>query len=354
MKSKLLSILALLLIAVSGAMAQSPKASWDFTDGTWSVSSNHNAQIPRNDVFEAESAESEKEVDHVTSYWAGALINGSQVNGNWVENGLEVMTGYVEAPTITFIVTTDTYYVGESEPYSHSDSIDVLAYEQAGKWYASYTFTTEDGDMTVYVSATKLEAATITYMNGTTVLGTEVVARGESSTKHANFETLENHEFQGWCLDADLTTPIDVATFPVSIDLTFYGKFVEIQSYAATFTAANAYTIGGGKASVRVDGGNAPLDAEGKLSSITEGQNVILIAKRGYKFRKASAQKGEEALSVTTDAPSEQDLFTTASFVMPAGDVAVSYELVRDMQDDVKPVAFTGLPLDGKIAVAEG
>lgn len=354
MKSKLLSILALLLIAVSGAMARSPKVSWDFTDGNWSVLSNHNAQITKTEVYEAESAEPEKEVDHVTTYWGGALINGSQADGNWVENGLEVSTGYVEAPTITFIVTTDTYYVGEMEPYSQNDSIDVLAYEQAGKWYASYDITTEDGDMTVYVSATKLEAATITYMNGTTVLGTEVVAKSTSSTKHANFETLENHEFQGWCLDAALTNPVDVATYPVGQDITYYGKFVEIQSYVATFTAANAYTIGGGKASVRVDGGNAPLDAEGKLSSITEGQNVILVAKRGYKFRKASAQKGEEAQSVTTDAASEQDLFTTASFVMPAGDVTVSYELVRDMQDDVKPVAFAGLPFDGKIAVAEG
>ena len=56
-------------------------------------------------------------------------------------------------------------------------------------------------------------------------------------------------------------------------------------------------------------------------------------------------------VEVTTNAASEQDLFTEAWFNMPASDVTVNYELVRDMQDETNPVAFSGLPSSGNIVV---
>ena len=61
-----------------------------------------------------------------------------------------------------------------------------------------------------------------------------------------------------------------------------------------------------------------------------------------------------DAIAVTTNAASEQDLFTEASFQMPTSDVTVSYTLVRDMQDQANPVAFTGLPSSGNIVVKKG
>ena len=57
---------------------------------------------------------------------------------------------------------------------------------------------------------------------------------------------------------------------------------------------------------------------------------------------------------VTTNAASAQDIFTTASFTMPANDVTVNYTLVRDMQDATNPVAFSGLPSSGNIIVKKG
>ena len=60
------------------------------------------------------------------------------------------------------------------------------------------------------------------------------------------------------------------------------------------------------------------------------------------------------AIDVTTNAASEQDLFTEASFTMPTSDVTVNYELVRDMQDEANPVAFSGLPSSGNIVVKKG
>ena len=62
----------------------------------------------------------------------------------------------------------------------------------------------------------------------------------------------------------------------------------------------------------------------------------------------------EPPIEVTTNAPSAQDLFTEASFTMPASDVTVNYTLVRDMQDKTSPVAFSGLPSSGNIVVKKG
>ena len=70
-----------------------------------------------------------------------------------------------------------------------------------------------------------------------------------------------------------------------------------------------------------------------------------------YRYMKIEPLDGP---AVTTNAASKQDLFTEASFTMPASDVTVDYELVRDMQDEANPVAFSGLPSSGNIVVKKG
>lgn len=64
--------------------------------------------------------------------------------------------------------------------------------------------------------------------------------------------------------------------------------------------------------------------------------------------------KSAPTIKVTTNAASKQDLFTEAWFNMPTFDVDVNYELVRDMQDETNPVAFSGLPSSGNIVVKKG
>ena len=44
----------------------------------------------------------------------------------------------------------------------------------------------------------------------------------------------------------------------------------------------------------------------------------------------------------------------SATFTMPASDVTAEYTLVRDMQDEANPVAFSGLPSSGNIVVKKG
>ena len=57
---------------------------------------------------------------------------------------------------------------------------------------------------------------------------------------------------------------------------------------------------------------------------------------------------------VTTNKAQGETTFTEASFQMPAFDATAEYELVRDMQDATNPVAFSGIPTDGKIFVKKG
>ena len=45
---------------------------------------------------------------------------------------------------------------------------------------------------------------------------------------------------------------------------------------------------------------------------------------------------------------------SVATMTMPASDVTVNYTLVRDMQDEANPVAFSGLPSSGNIVVKKG
>ena len=67
------------------------------------------------------------------------------------------------------------------------------------------------------------------------------------------------------------------------------------------------------------------------------------------------AASTEPTIEVTTNAASAQDLFTEAWFNMPAFDATAEYELVRDMQDETNPVAFSGLPSnDEPIVVKKG
>ena len=67
-----------------------------------------------------------------------------------------------------------------------------------------------------------------------------------------------------------------------------------------------------------------------------------------------TAEPTDPPIEVTTNAASAQDLFTEAKFNMPAFDATVDYELVRDMQDETNPVAFSGLPISGNIVVKKG
>ena len=59
-------------------------------------------------------------------------------------------------------------------------------------------------------------------------------------------------------------------------------------------------------------------------------------------------------IEVTTNKAEGETTFTEAWFEMPTFDATVNYMLVRDMQDEANPVAFSGLPSSGNIVVKKG
>ncbi len=169
-----------------------------------------------------------KEVDHVDVTLGGVAVNGEALSGTQMATlygalTLNLAAEYVEAPTVTFTVQTDTYYVGEEKPSTKSEKIDVVAaLNPDGKWQAQQTV----GEQTYTITAVKPTTATVTYMDGETVLGEEIVKVGESATKHGEYEVKPLAEFQGWYTDAELTVPADL-TAAINADKTFYGKFVK-------------------------------------------------------------------------------------------------------------------------------
>ena len=177
-----------------------------------------------------------KEIDHVDATLGGVAVNGEALSDTQMATlygalTLNLAAEYAEAPTVTFTVQTDTYYVGEETPSTKSENIDVVAaLNPDGKWQAQQTV----GEQTYTITAVKPATVTITYMDGATVLGEEIVKVGESATKHGEYEVKPLAEFQGWYTDAELTSEADL-TAAVNADLTLYGKFVKAYAQSIDF-----------------------------------------------------------------------------------------------------------------------
>ena len=170
----------------------------------------------------------QKEVDHVDVTLGGVAVNGEALSDIQMATlygalSLELANEYAEAPTVTFTVQTDTYYVGEETPSTKNEGIDVVAaLNPNGKWQAQQTV----GEQTYTITAVKPATATVTYMDGETILGTEIVKVGESATKHGEYEVKPLAEFQGWYTDAELTSEADLSATVVA-NMVLYGKFVK-------------------------------------------------------------------------------------------------------------------------------
>jgi hypothetical protein len=123
--------------------------------------------------------------------------------------------------------------------------------------------------------------------------------------------------------------------------LTYLGKpnAPEPATYEVTFAAANDNTIESGKATVTVDGADATV-TEGKLTDVAAGAIVTLNAAQGYKFRNVEAG----TVTISEDG-------TSAEFEMPANDLSVEYELVRDLTVQTQ---FIGIPTAPVVVKKDG
>ena len=133
--------------------------------------------------------------------------------------------------------------------------------------------------------------------------------------------------------------------------------------FTATVTAAEGYTItkcifydnDGASATDSTDPFIVETEEQEKKPKVN-GATFGAFTSAGIKKIEVFGYEtpAEPDVEVTTNAASKQDLFTEASFTMPAFDATVNYTLVRDMQDETNPVAFSGLPSSGNIVVKKG
>ena len=125
-----------------------------------------------------------------------------------------------------------------------------------------------------------------------------------------------------------------------------YSETFNIADVDANYT--NFYDVGGSNEYVSISQDNTQFTIT--VKSAFEGTVKVTVnyvngdGDESQRDISVTCVKSEPAIEVTTNAASEQDLFTEASFEMPTSDVTVNYTLVRDLQDATNPVAFTGLP----------
>ncbi|MCQ2342778.1 MAG: InlB B-repeat-containing protein, partial [Paludibacteraceae bacterium] len=79
---------------------------------------------------------------------------------------------------------------------------------------------------------------TVTYMNGTTTLGTETVDKGQKASEYTSYQNQPLATFQGWFDAATEGNAINFATKTIDDDLTAYGKWDKAYAQTANFVAA--------------------------------------------------------------------------------------------------------------------
>ena len=123
--------------------------------------------------------------------------------------------------------------------------------------------------------------------------------------------------------------------------------------YSTTTSEPSAFTWGNQQTVSNGDGGdffdytyNFPAGTKYVSIACTSPDQFYLFID-DIKIEYAPAGPAAGTVTISDDQ-------TEASFAMPAYDATVSYQLVRDMQDATNPVAFSGIPTDGKIFVKKG
>ena len=115
---------------------------------------------------------------------------------------------YAAAPTVTFVKHTVITYTDESY-YATDDNINVTASEVSDKWQAQ----SEIDNITYTVKAGISTSYTVNYVDedGSTSLGSEVVAVGSHPTASGITATKAWNTFAGWLLSSVLTDLDDVS-----------------------------------------------------------------------------------------------------------------------------------------------
>lgn len=209
----------------------------------------------------------------------GVTVNGTAISAeqfNSLTSAPYYKGGFPEeefAAAPTFVFTKHIVITYDDSTTKESDvEVEVEGVANADEWVASLTI----NSIEYHVYAVKLESVTVTYKDGETVLGTEIVEEGGTAAEYAQYETKPLATFEGWYSDAALTQPINLAEYMFFADETVYAKFTK--AYLANSVNIEGWIVANGKNTndfkAVLDAANIEYDKIDALDSLNDSKGA--------------------------------------------------------------------------------
>lgn len=141
---------------------------------------------------------------------------------------------YVNAPTMVFTKHVVITYEDDSQVESDKE-IEVLATDLGDSFEARATI----NGIEYIINTGKATSFVVTYMDGTTELGTENVATGSAPANYADFQNKSLATFIGWYSDSELENAVaDMSAEVINAAKTYYAKFEDAYATSINFEKA--------------------------------------------------------------------------------------------------------------------
>lgn len=166
----------------------------------------------------------------------GTAISAANLNDLKNDHSVSLDDQYAKAPVVTYTKKVTTTYDDESVKIADVD-VEVTAefVEANNVWEAEARI----NDINYRVIMQKAASYTVTYKDGETVLGTEIVAVGGHPAEYAQYQSMSLATFEGWYREANLEEKIEyIEDENINEDVIFYAKFVK--AYAQSINIEKA------------------------------------------------------------------------------------------------------------------
>ena len=297
-----------------------------------------------------------------------ASISAANLATLTTSHTLALADEFAEAPVIKFNEhTVITYTEGEPATKTTDKVYSVTATENGdGKWQAQQTI----NEVAYTVTAEKVSAATVTYYDGATKLGEEVVAVSGNPADYADFQDKDFATFVSWYNNSDLADEhkiADISALTVTKDTTLYGKWtpayatsINIEQWVldnkkdnTTFRAlldarhykyANLNDLDSLTAEKNEGDRNYPYLGQ-KIK--TQGGNISFLLKAGSELH---VKLGNVAAAINLIVDDEEPVAKSTSFDYTAG---ASDEVIKLATTTNGTVVFQQIMIDEAIAVVK-
>ncbi len=207
----------------------------------------------------------------------GSAISAADLATLKENETLAIATEYLNAPKVVFTKTVTTTYIDDAVA-ANDEEVKVTATEKDGKWQAQDTI----NEVEYTITMAKAASYTVTYMNGETKLGEELVAPNGAPANYATYETQQLATFNSWHGKADLSDAgITMASAVITKDTVFYANFT--YTYAQSINIEQIVLDKGTKHDViaQMGGIGYSSNIENSLDSLNDLENKT---NRNYAF----------------------------------------------------------------------